>query len=404
MNILDRLQQFFQALVDLAFSSDYAIPFWAAVIWFLLLLNRRASIRMLWRKFNIVDETFEKELFSLIDLPLQVLLMTLAIMPFMRILPAHWGPMAEKAGGLVAASFAVYIIVQACDALIFKWYFLSKRETHVPTVFRFVVLASIYALFGMLILDWAFGVHVIPLIATSTVLTAVLGLSLQDTLKNLFAGLTMSLEKRFHEGDWIMSKVDPVNPTVGEVVEIGWRTTKIKTPDNNYAIIPNSQFTANQLINFSSPTTTHAISIDFPIALTADLQVVQKVLEDAARKTQGVLKEPPPAALAVAVKPDHLLFRLRFWINEHKIGELAASAILQKAYKSLRDAQATPGNAAAGQVSKVENKQDLEPELMPDQGQLQNPEHEGELTVEDEQAHKLSLERKQVPERKKEKR
>jgi len=133
------------------------------------------------------------------------------------------------------------------------------------------VLSAIYLVFGLVLLEWVLGVNVLPILATSTVVTAVVGLAMQDTLKNLFAGLTMSFERRFRQGDWVMFRIDQVNTATGEVVEIGWRTTKLRTPDNNFTVIPNAVFTSNQLINYSQPTPAFPKIIEMPVRIGVPL-------------------------------------------------------------------------------------------------------------------------------------
>lgn len=181
-------------------------------------------------------------------------------------------------------------------------------------------------------------------------------------------------------------------------MEIGWRTTKIKTPDNNYAIIPNSQFTANQLINFSSPTTTQAISVDFPINPNADLTAVGNVLEHSARQVPSVLTDPSPSALAVAVKPDHILFRLKFWIDDHKKGEAATSAIVERAYQSLRDMEATPGSSATTQRLVIESRAEEEKMLRAKPGKS---DHDEKHEQKQEHSNERKQGQKQEPEQRK---
>ena len=211
----------------------------------------------------------------------------------------------------------------------------QRKDKNVPTVLRFVVLCLFYLIFGLLFLEWALGVNVLPLIATSTVLTAVLGLSLQDTLKNLFAGLTMSFERRFAEGDWIMFRLDATNSTIGEVIELGWRTTKIRTIDNNFAMIPNAMFTTNQLVNYSQPTPAFPKVVEVPVNISIPLEKVKECLVEAATDTEGVLKDPAPEVLVSNVRTDHLISKSVFGLVPMCRSEPVASALIERAYSKL---------------------------------------------------------------------
>jgi small-conductance mechanosensitive channel len=186
------------------------------------------------------------------------------------------------------------------------------------------------------------NINVLPLLATSTVVTAVVGLSLQDTLKNLFAGLTMSFEKRFRQGDWVMFRIDPNNTAIGEVIEIGWRTTKIKTVDNNYVVIPNAMFTSNQLTNYSQPTPAFPRALEIPVRPNTDLERIRQAIAEAVKNTEGVLKEPLPETLVTGIRVDHVTVRVRFWVDQYVSGDPVASKVLEKSYEQLREMNAIP--------------------------------------------------------------
>jgi small-conductance mechanosensitive channel len=319
------------------------VPFWLALTWIALLLNWQWSLRTLMRSLHLIEDlVLQRQLFAKIEKPFKILLLTLAVLPLLHFLPPALGSILEKLAGLTLPLLSLYVFVTTFDTFFFTWYLSQRKEKNVPTVLRFVVLCLVYLIFGLLFLEWAFGVNVLPLIATSTVLTAVLGLSLQDTLKNLFAGLTMSFERRFKEGDWIMFRLDATNSTVGEVEELGWRTTKLRTIDNNFAVIPNAMFTSSQLINYSQPTPAFPKVIEIPVNIATPLDQIEQCLSEAASQTEGVLKDPAPEVLVAGVRTDHLLFKIRFWVGTYKESEPVASALIQNSYKKLTELQAIP--------------------------------------------------------------
>jgi small-conductance mechanosensitive channel len=237
---------------------------------------------------------------------------------------------------------SLYVAVQFIDTFFFTWYLGQRKEANIPGVLRFVVLSAIYVLFGLAFLEWTLGINVLPLLATSTVVTAVVGLSLQDTLKNLFAGLTMSFEKRFRQGDWVMFRIDPNNTAIGEVIEIGWRTTKLKTIDNNYVVIPNAMFTSNQLTNYSQPTPAFPKLLEIPVRPGADLEKIRQAIATEVKATTGVLEDPAAEILVTGIRADHILVRVRFWVAEYIAGDPVASKVLEKAYARLEDLRAVP--------------------------------------------------------------
>ena len=87
------------------------------------------------------------------------------------------------------------------------------------------------------------------LLATSAVGAVVVGFALQDTLGNFFAGLAIQIEKPFRVGHWIR-----VGGREGQVQEVTWRATKLRTKDGQFLIVPNSVISKDAILNYSEPT------------------------------------------------------------------------------------------------------------------------------------------------------
>lgn len=337
------LDPIFSEISRLATSDEYAVPFWAAILWLLLLLNRRASLRLIWRKLHIFqDSTLETEAYSKINAPLQAFLLLLAGFPFLRLLPHGIGKNLTPLAICITAFLGLHVFVCALDLALFGWFFAKRQDANVPSIFRFVVLTAVYVGVGLILLNVTLGINIMPLLATSTIITAVFGFALQDTLKNLFSGLTMSFEKRFKQGDWIQVGTDPATATLGQVVEIGWRSTKVRLKDDDFAVIPNQQCTASLLVNLTSPKSTHLISVDFPVKHKVDVEKLRKTLVKLASGVEGVVKEPPVELLAVGIKTDHLILRLRFWIEDLLKKDHVQSEIIEKTYKKLAEDDLLP--------------------------------------------------------------
>jgi small-conductance mechanosensitive channel len=335
MDLLERFS-------SIATAGPLAAPIWIAVLFLILSFLRGPLIRVIFRTFRVQDQAVSDSVKKKIDIPLQLLFIVLAISPFTYLIAKPLGNAVVLFTHIIAFALLFHIIIQIVDLAIFNWYLLRK-QANVAAVVRVFVLSILYAIAVMLLLDWAVGVSILPILATSTVLTAVLGLAMQDTLKNAFAGLNMSLESSFEQGDWIMFRLDGNEQWFGEIVEIGWRTTKIKTLNNNYAIIPNAKFTTHELINFNKPSRVHARTVLVPVSLQADASNVPVTLIRSANAVQGVLDDPAPTAFPVEVKVDHVVYQVRFWLAESAERETVTGAVLQQCWQELKESGALPG-------------------------------------------------------------
>lgn len=147
---------------------------------------------------------------------------------------------------------------------------------------------------GTLVLLSSLGVSVAPILTALGVGGLAVALALQETLSNCFAGLHLLIEKPIRVGDFVKLETGQE----GYVVDIGWRTTRIRTPTNNMVIMPNTKLTQSILTNYSLPQRQMALPIPIGVSYRADPEHVGRVLLDEAKKAvghvPGLLDEPEP--------------------------------------------------------------------------------------------------------------
>ena len=136
--------------------------------------------------------------------------------------------------------FAALTAVTTVGTIVFS-VVVPRLRLNVPRILQDIVIGAA-AVVGVFTVATRSGVNLSGLIATSAVLTAVIGLSLQDTLGNILSGLALQTDDSLHVGDWI--KVGDVS---GKVVEIRWRYTAIETRNWETVIFPNSQLVKGQV-------------------------------------------------------------------------------------------------------------------------------------------------------------
>ncbi|MGY5453313.1 ABC transporter substrate-binding protein [Agarivorans sp. MS3-6] len=153
------------------------------------------------------------------------------------------------------------------------WDPIERRSgRQVPKIMRHLTrgLAYIGAVFA--ILSFVYQRELTSLLATSGLVAMILGLALQSNLVNIFSGIAISLEKPFKLGDWI-SIASYGGPIVGEVIDMNWRTTKVKTADNTLYSIPNNTLANANLNNVSS--SGQIVTGGFSISVNKQLEPMQ---------------------------------------------------------------------------------------------------------------------------------
>jgi small-conductance mechanosensitive channel len=149
-----------------------------------------------------------------------------------------------------------------------------------------------------ILLSDALGISLAPVLTALGVGSLAVALALQDTLTNFFAGLYLIADKRVRPGDFI--RMDPSYE--GYVDTIGWRSTQLRTMANNMVIVPNSTLSKAVVINYSRPTTQVATSVRIDVALGSDIDKVEDLLADEAKRSTDIpnMSESPPPVVQFA--------------------------------------------------------------------------------------------------------
>lgn len=327
--------ELWQHLVYLATRGPMAVPLWAAVVWLILLLTRKGVLKITWHWLGVKDESLVKELSSHLDVPLQLLLVLMAALPFIRMIGGEIGQTLEKAAFFCTAFLVFHVLIQSLDLLVVRWYLGKVKATNISPAFHFLLFSILYVSVLLLLMDVVLSMNILPLLATSTIATAVLGLALQDTLKNIFAGLTISMEKSFRPGDWVMFKMDGGTEILGEISEIGWRSIKIRTNARNYLMVPNAQFLSQQLINLSFPNSVHAVTIELPVRKEMPPATVCKALLKALDAVAEVVDDPKPSVRAGKICSDEVLYRVQYFTDKVAEKDRLNGLILDSAWQEL---------------------------------------------------------------------
>ena len=150
---------------------------------------------------------------------------------------------------------------------------------------RFSVL-GIYLLASLLILD-QLNISISPLIAGLGIGGIAVALALQPTLSNFFAGTYLVGDTVIMPGDFIELE----NGLRGYVVEIGWRSTRLRTPFNNLVVIPNSRLADSILTNYYGPSMEIGVMVEAGVSYSSDLVHVERVAMEVAQEVIEMVPE-----------------------------------------------------------------------------------------------------------------
>jgi len=167
--------------------------------------------------------------------------------------------------------------------------------------------------FAAVLVSDALGVSLAPALTALGVGSLAVALALQDTLSNFFSGLYLVVDRPVRPGDFV--RVDPSYE--GYVHSIGWRSTHLRTLANNIVIIPNATLSKAIITNYALPTPQVASSVRVDVDAAADIDRVEDVLTDEAKRAIDVPGVAPVPAPSVALAPGFVDGGIGFTVYFH---------------------------------------------------------------------------------------
>ena len=244
--------------------------------------------------------------------------------------------------GLAWWILGAWLVKSLLDLVLRRTIFPNDNEPHARRLFADLASGLVYVVAFVGVVETVMKQPISGVLATSGVLAIVLGLALQNTLADVFSGLAINIERSFRAGDWIT-----LNGGVeGEIMEINWRATRIRTAVNDMIVIPNS-IVAKAIVTNHRRLNRPLLCI---VAITVDHRVpadrVIGELKKAAGLSAGVAGDYPPSVSACAFAGACVCYELCFGIDDFESLPVVQSAVICRVTEGFRSAAIEIGAAA----------------------------------------------------------
>ncbi len=221
--------------------------------------------------------------------------------------------------------FALYLSV----GFVFAWRLLSRLmiwygkelatrtetslDEQMMPFFRRVALMILTVIVLVMLLGH-FDIDVSAFVTTLGIGSLAIALAAQATLADTFSGFVIMIDRPFRIGDRI--EIQELG-TWGDVIDVGLRSSRIRTRDNRMVIVPNSVIGKSLIVNHSYPNIHYRIQVHIGVAYGSDLEYTRQTMIDAVRTVDGVQPDRPVEALFLEFGDSALVFRLRWWIESY---------------------------------------------------------------------------------------
>jgi small-conductance mechanosensitive channel len=204
------------------------------------------------------------------------------------------------------------------------------NEAIFPLIKR--VINTIVALIALIIVLDHFGQDVSSLVVSLGIGSLAIALAAQDTLANMIAGFVIMMDRPFRVGD----RIQLPSGEVGDVYEIGIRSTKILDFDNNLIVSPNADLIKGRVVNYSYPEQVIRVVVEVGVAYGTELDRAKLMMTSLAKQHPDVLKDPMPEVYVVALADSSVNLRLVAHTDDFRKKFLVEASLREQIYNMFR--------------------------------------------------------------------
>jgi len=224
-----------------------------------------------------------------------------------------WHDVGIRHFNAILIVLAVIFAVQLLRRFYWQRWFASHHGTEAPKLLQEVFAFASCSIALALVLKMIYGLRVDTFIAGSGIAAVVIGFAMQETLANIVSGIALQIGKPFRVGDWLI-----VESHRAEVIELNWRSTRLRTNDDVYLDIPNKTFVSHTITNLSYPTRTHSNRIRVGFEYGTPPNVARDVLFHATNNAPGVLDSPPTKVFLREFGDSALIYEIKYSLEDER--------------------------------------------------------------------------------------
>jgi small-conductance mechanosensitive channel len=227
--------------------------------------------------------------------------------------------------------FILVLSVKITIFFIFDFLYGKKQKIKYPRLIKDLMVIILYIIGILLIAKYYLNIQLTVFLASSAVLTVVIGFALQDILGDLFSGITLNLEESLNIGDWIR-----IGEHEGKIEQFRWRSIKIRTTDNVLVLIPNRIASKEEVSSFGGSRQLFALRLKIGVSYKNSPDFVISTISDVLNTIPAVLTKPKPLVMVNKFDDFAIVYEIKFWLTDFSLRDPVKSEIQRKTWYAFK--------------------------------------------------------------------
>jgi len=295
----------------------------------------RGVVRWLEKFAETTETKWDDIIVAAIGTPVQVGIIAVSVyiaLKFPGVVPAQYAwIISDKILNSIYILIGTWIIASLVQDIITIYGHALAEQTEGDwddRLVEFLELAARYIIWfaGIMLILVNLEINITPFLAGAGIAGLAFALAAQDIISNFFGGAIITMDKPFKVGDRV--KIDTY---YGDIVNIGPRSTRLKTLDYQIVTIPNNKITSSYIVNYAEPDVKLRITIPVSVAYGTDpgkvKQILREIAADVIKNTDYVLEEPAPTVFFQEFADSSLKFILYVWGRKYNLPDEIKDAI-----------------------------------------------------------------------------
>ena len=211
---------------------------------------------------------------------------------------------------LLTSIFAIALIRR------YFWELWFERTQNIPApkFLSQICAITLFVTAAIIVISFIYNKDLTAFVFGSTIVVGIIGFAMQDLLGNIISGIALEIGKPFKIGDWLI-----IDGYRAEVIEVNWRSTRLRTNDDIYLDLPNKSVAGSPLTNLTYPNRHHAVHIEVGFDYSVPPNLAKETLLRAAARAPGVLSTPPPKINLCNFADSAVTYDVKLWIENETV-------------------------------------------------------------------------------------